>query len=83
VNTIRTPMQLALIALIAVCSVGVFVAQVTYIWPTPWRYDHVLLNGNRYPVRIHRLNGRTEILLGMRGWAETDPEETSTSQRKP
>lgn len=40
-----------------------------FVWPTPYRYDHIHIGSSVFPVRIHRLTGKTEILLP-RGWQE-------------
>ena len=74
VSLLRVAGLLALVALVAVLGL--------YVWPTPWRYDHVVLNGNTYPVRLHRISGVTEVLLGTRGWTVTDQESSKSVARK-
>ena len=74
VSLLRVAGLLALVALVAVLGL--------YVWPTPWRYDHVVLNGNTYPVRLHRISGVTEVLLGTRGWTVTDQESSESVARK-
>ena len=39
-----------------------------FVWPTVWRYDQVKMQAGTFPVRIHRVTDRAEILLGPRGW---------------
>jgi len=35
-----------------------------YIWPTPYRYDHITLDRGRSSlVRINRFTGKTEVLV--------------------
>ena len=48
--------NLILIAIIVLVFIGIFV------WPTLYRYSHITLQGRTYPVRVHRITGRTEIL---------------------
>ena len=48
---------LGLLALLATFYFGIF------IWPTPWRYDHIGKN----PVRTNRVTGAVEI-LNLQGW---------------
>lgn len=51
-----------LIALAAVWAVAVFV------WPTRYRYDHVVTQGETYPVRIDRFTGDADMLTPEDGW---------------
>jgi len=44
------------------------VAFLYWVWPTPWRYDHVTDQDGTYPVRIHRVTGRAEMLTPEDGW---------------
>jgi hypothetical protein len=37
---------------------------VMFIWPTRWHYEHADLYGINRLVRIDRLSGRTEYLVG-------------------
>ena len=53
---------LALLALLASLYFGLFV------WPTPWRYDHIGKN----PVRTNRVTGAVEILT-LQGWQPALP----------
>lgn len=38
------------------------------VWPTPYRYDHVSLDGDVYPVRINRVTGDADMLTPDDGW---------------
>jgi hypothetical protein len=50
------------------------------VWPTLYRYDRVGVAGNEYPVRTHRVTGKTEWLIPTRGgWIEISKESTSNS----
>jgi hypothetical protein len=49
----------------------VLVSGAIFVWPTMWRFDHLTSSGDTFPIRIHRITGRTEILLGVQGWVET------------
>lgn len=41
-----------------------------YVWPTMYRYDHMGRgSGYTYPVRIHRVSGKAEMLTPY-GWHE-------------
>ena len=46
-----------------------------FVWPTPWRYDHIGKN----PVRTHRVTGEVEILT-LQGW---QPELPPLDVRRP
>lgn len=39
-----------------------------FVWPTPWRHDHVTLEDGVYPVRIHRVTGEAWMLTPEDGW---------------
>ncbi|HEY7680894.1 MAG TPA: hypothetical protein VIC04_10305 [Terriglobia bacterium] len=46
-----------------------------FVWPTPYRYDRMNFGGTEFPVRTHRITGRTEILFPS-GWTVTSTEES-------
>ncbi|HMF10594.1 MAG TPA: hypothetical protein VKJ00_15775 [Thermoanaerobaculia bacterium] len=46
-----------------------------FVWPTPWRYDHIGKN----PVRTNRVTGDVEILT-LQGW---QPELPPLDVRRP
>ena len=48
------------------------VAFAALVWPTRWRYDHMTVDGDTYPVRIHRLTGHAELLLPGDGWTPVE-----------
>ncbi len=50
-------------------------AFVLFVWPTRWRYDHMTVGQDTYPVRIDRLSGHADVLLPGDGW--TPVEEAS------
>jgi hypothetical protein len=43
-------------------------AFVLYVWPTRYRYDHVVTENEDYPVRIDRLTGEADMLTPDDGW---------------
>jgi hypothetical protein len=45
-----------------------------FVWPTLYRYDHIHIESSVFPVRIHRLTGKTEILFP-NGWQERPKQE--------
>ena len=61
-----------------VIFIAVLVATVIYVWPTPWRYEHLTLKGSSHPVRIHRVTGKTEVLY-QEGWESVDAEPLPTT----
>lgn len=54
---LRIVIVLAVVALFAV-----------YVWPTRYRYDHVVTDGDTYPVRIDRFSGDADMLTPDDGW---------------
>ena len=71
---VRTLLLVFTLALLAIGAV--------FVWPTMWRYDHFTTEGSTFPVRIHRFTGRTEMLLGPRGWIEV-AEKKKAPERAP
>jgi hypothetical protein len=61
-------------ALLALVLFGSFT---TFVWPTRWRYDHMTVDGDTYPVRIDRITGDAWVLLPGDGWT---PDEDVTDQ---
>ena len=61
-------------ALLALVLFGSFAS---FVWPTRWRYDHLTVNGDTYPVRIDRVTGSAWILLPGDGWT---PDEDVTDE---
>ena len=39
-----------------------------WVWPTAYRYDHISLENDTYPVRVHRVTGAAEMLTPDEGW---------------
>lgn len=63
-------------ALIVVVLLGSFAL---FVWPTRWRYDHMTIDADTYPVRIDRLTGHADLLLTGDGWTPVE-EVTDQSQ---
>lgn len=40
-----------------------------FVWPTLYRYDHLKMGPNSYPVRTHRITGVAELLY-WDGWVK-------------
>ena len=58
----------------AVLGIGFVVSMLLFlllVWPTPYRYDHMTVQGNVLPVKTYRLTGKTEFLTPS-GWREVD-----------
>ena len=43
-----------------------------FVWPTRWRYDHMTVGDDTYPVRIDRISGHADILLPGEGWTPAE-----------
>lgn len=50
----------------------VLAALAVYVWPTRFRYDHVSVDGNTYPVRIDRFSGDSDMLVPDQGWVPVE-----------
>lgn len=53
--------------------IGLGLAFVLFVWPTSFRYDHVVVEGDTYPVRINRVNGDADMLTPDDGWVPMEP----------
>ncbi|MBI5168584.1 MAG: hypothetical protein HZA61_03760 [Candidatus Eisenbacteria bacterium] len=77
-----SPRAAHLVRLAIVCALlGVFAA---YVWPTPYRYDHMTVDGNIVPVRIHRVTGEADMLVPDDGWIPVEaPQDGSSAEPTP
>jgi hypothetical protein len=48
------------------------VAFALWVWPTRWRWDHLTVGGETYPVRIDRVSGHADVLLPGDGWTPVE-----------
>ena len=66
--------------LLALLLLALMLAGVAFVWPSLYRYDHMTVDGDVYPVRIHRITGHADILLPEQGWipAEDSWDQDST-----
>ncbi|HKQ57327.1 MAG TPA: hypothetical protein VJY35_05630 [Candidatus Eisenbacteria bacterium] len=58
--------------LLATLAVLLAAAFVLFVWPTRWRYDHVTVDRDTYPVRIDRVTGHADVLLPGDGWTPAE-----------
>ncbi len=56
---------------------------VVYVWPTRFRYDHVSVDGNTYPVRVDRLTGDADMLVPDEGWVPVEGDGGQGDQAEP
>ena len=61
---------------------AILAAFLVYGWPTLYRYDHISLDGDIYPVRIHRLNGDADMLTD-EGWVPMEAQEDGGRVQSP
>ena len=64
-------------------ALALLVVFALFVWPTQWRYDHMTVDGDTYPVRIHRFTGRAWVLLPGDGWTPAEEVETGGDQNPP
>lgn len=66
---------------IVFAMLGLFAA---YVWPTEYRYDHMTVDGNIVPVRIHRITGEADMLVPDDGWIPVEaPQDGSSAEPTP
>jgi hypothetical protein len=61
---------------------ALFAALAVFAWPTRWRYDHMTVGEDTYPVRIDRITGHADILLPGEGWTPAE-EATDMDPNRP
>lgn len=71
-----TPARLLTIVLFLITTACAF-----FVWPTRYRYDHLKIGQNSFPVKIDRITGNTKVLYPT-GWVakEIGNEELPTNQ---
>ena len=63
---------------------AILAAIAMFVWPTRWRYDHMTVGNDTYPVRIHRVTGHADVLLPGDGWTPVeDAFQDSDTQGQP
>jgi hypothetical protein len=72
--------RLVLAAVLRLALLLLAVAFMVYVWPTRYRFDHVSVDGNTYPVRIDRFSGEGDMLVPDQGWT---PVEGDSSDGNP
>jgi hypothetical protein len=65
-------MRRALRAVRNLLALLLLAALAIYVWPTRYRYDHVSVDGNTYPVRIDRFTGAGDMLVPDQGWVPVE-----------
>ncbi len=63
---ITLPLVMRLVRMLIVLAI--VAAFVLFVWPTRYRYDHVVTEGETYPVRIDRFTGDADMLTPDDGW---------------
>lgn len=58
-------------------------AFLTWVWPTWYRWDHMTVDGNVVPVRIHRLSGEADMLLPDEGWVPVEAPQEGNAEPVP
>ena len=58
---------------IIITALGItpFVVFCLLVWPTRYRYNHIKIEANDFPIRIDRFTGKTEIFR-LSGWRDPD-----------
>jgi hypothetical protein len=65
----------------SVIGAAAIISFALFVWPTPYRYDHIRSDGISYPVRTHRITGRTERFT-LDGWGVVEPTSIAPTRGK-
>ncbi len=50
----------------------VILLAVLLLWSQRYRYDHIVVQGDTYLVRVHRVTGHADILVPEQGWVPAE-----------
>ena len=67
-------------ALRLILVAAVTVAVLVGLWSMRFRYDHIVVDGDHYLVRIERVTGNVDILIPGEGWV---PAEDAWNDEEP
>ena len=53
------------------------------LWGARFRYDHIIVDGETYMVRVHRVTGHADILIPGEGWVPSEEAWSDSSDEAP
>ncbi len=53
------------------------------LWGARYRYDHIIVDGETYMVRVHRVTGHADILIPGEGWVPSEEAWNDSSDEAP
>jgi hypothetical protein len=53
------------------------------LWGARFRYDHIIVDGETYMVRVHRVTGHADILIPGEGWVPSEEAWNDSSDEAP
>ena len=55
----------------------------TLLWSMRFRFDHIVVEGETYLVRVHRVSGAADILIPGEGWVAAEDAWDDTTETPP
>jgi len=53
------------------------------LWGFRFRYDHIIVDGETYLVRVHRVTGHADIMIPGEGWVPSEEAWNDSSDEAP
>jgi hypothetical protein len=53
------------------------------LWSARYRYDHIIVQGDTYLVRVHRVTGHADILIPEQGWVPAEESWNDAQDENP
>jgi hypothetical protein len=53
------------------------------LWSARYRYDHIVVQGDTYLVRVHRVTGHADILVPEQGWVPAEDSWDDSQDENP
>ena len=53
------------------------------LWSVRFRFDHIVVDGETYLVRVHRVSGAADILIPGEGWVPAEDAWSDSTESPP
>ncbi len=67
-------------SLVGVLLVAILAAA---LWSVRYRYDHIVVQGDTYLVRVHRITAHADILIPGDGWVPAEEAWSDSQDQSP
>jgi hypothetical protein len=79
----RSVLRVVRAALTALVILSLLMFVTVFVWPTPYRYDHMTYQGETVIVRLDRFSDDAEMLLPDQGWVPlAEPDDAGSGDQQ-